>query len=181
LAFAAPGAAGFSRKQLDELTEKAKLLHRARLFRKSDGGGVDLDSREIDRRGNVKKLADVAERSPEISSLLFLLKNNQGTEAAALIAGNWRLQLGEASRDRQIAVEIPLAHGFPLFEWSESDKTWVKRAAPLHRHRRRRPGKSNPPAWEVRSKGYDLVLNATSWLWQHPNPPQDIQERLFKG
>jgi len=74
--------------------------------------------------------------------------------------------------------------GFPLFEWSESDKAWVSAQHPftgiveedidlLEQPERR---------GEIRSKGYDLVLNGyelgSGSIRIHR---QDIQERLFKA
>src|SRR5258708_27756122 len=73
---------------------------------------------------------------------------------------------------------------FPLFEWSESDKRWVSAQHPftgiveedidlLEQPERR---------GEIRSKGYDLVLNGNELgsgsIRIHR---QDIQERLFKA
>jgi len=43
-----------------------------------------------------------------------------------------RLHLGEAlGVDRQIPMEFLWLTGFPLFEWSESDKTWVSAQHPF--------------------------------------------------
>ena len=86
-----------------------------------------------------------------------------GTDAAALIAGQLRLALAErlnlVPKDRW---EFLWLTGFPLFEWSPSEKRWAPRAASLHRNRRgRRSISSNPRrgSERMRSKGYDLVLN----------------------
>ena len=50
-AFAAPGAANYSRKQLDELTEKAKSAGaQRRLLRKTRARRHDLNRRKINRR-----------------------------------------------------------------------------------------------------------------------------------
>jgi len=72
--------------------------------------------------------------------------------------------------------------GFPLFEWSESDKTWVSAQHPFTGIVDEDLEKLETAPWEVRSKGYDLVLNGyelgSGSIRIHR---QDIQERLFKA
>jgi len=72
--------------------------------------------------------------------------------------------------------------GFPLFEWSESDKTWVSAQHPFTGIVDEDLEKLESAPWEVRSKGYDLVLNGNELgsgsIRIHR---QDIQERLFKA
>src|SRR5215470_17019475 len=93
-ALAAPGGAAYSRKQLDELTEKAKSLGARGAY--------------------------------------FVKVAPEGTEAAALIAGQLRLQLGEAlDVIDKTQWEFLWITGFPLFEWSETDKAWVSAQHPF--------------------------------------------------
>ena len=72
--------------------------------------------------------------------------------------------------------------GFPLFEWSERDKTWVSAQHPFTGIVDEDLEKLESAPWEVRSKGYDLVLNGVELgsgsIRIHR---QDIQERLFKA
>src|SRR6195256_2849981 len=141
-AFAATGAANYSRKQLDDLTEKAKSL------------GV---------RG------------------AYFVKVAPG--AAALTPGQLRLQLAEALNliDKSQWKFLWIT-GFPLFEWSESDKQWVSAQHPFTGIVDEDLEKLESAPWEVRSKGYDLVLNGyelgSGSIRIHR---QDIQERVFKG
>jgi len=71
--------------------------------------------------------------------------------------------------------------GFPLFEWSEFDKTWVSTQHPFTGIVDEDLDKLETAPWEVRSKGYDLVLNGyelgSGSIRIHR---QDIQERVFK-
>jgi aspartyl-tRNA synthetase len=107
----------------------------------------------------------------------------KGTEAAALVAGQLRLQLGEALNliDKTQWKFLWLT-GFPLFEWSESDKTWVSAQHPFTGIVDEDLEKLETAPWEVRSKGYDLVLNGVELgsgsIRIHR---QDVQERLFKA
>src|SRR5882762_1841104 len=184
-AFAAPGAAGYSRKQLDELTEKAKLLHaRGAYFVKVTAEGLTSTVEKLVGPENVKKLADAC--GAKVGDLVVAVSAKEqikGTEAAALVAGQLRLHLGEALGviDKSQWKFLWLT-GFPLFEWSESDKTWVSAQHPFTGIVDEDLEKLESAPWEVRSKGYDLVLNGNELgsgsIRIHR---QDIQERLFKA
>jgi aspartyl-tRNA synthetase len=184
-ALAAPGAASYSRKQLDELTEKAKSLGaRGAYFVKCAAEGTTSTVEKLIGAENVKKLA--AACSAKMGDLVVAVSAREqikGTEAAALIAGQLRLQLGEALGviDKSQWKFLWIT-GFPLFEWSESDKTWVSAQHPFTGIVDDDLEKLESAPWEVRSKGYDLVLNGyelgSGSIRIHR---QDIQERLFKA
>jgi aspartyl-tRNA synthetase len=184
-ALAAPGAAGYSRKQLDELTEKAKALGaRGAYFVKLAPEGTSSTVDKLIGSENVKKLADACgAKTGDLVVAVFAKEQIKGTEAAALIAGHLRLQLGEALHliDHTQWKFLWLT-GFPLFEWSESDKTWVSAQHPFTGIVDEDLEKLESAPWEVRSKGYDLVLNGVELgsgsIRIHR---QDIQERLFKA
>src|SRR6267154_2482453 len=97
-AFAAPGAAGYSRKQLDELTEKAKALKaRGAYFVKVAPEGLTSPVEKLVGAENVKKLADACgARAGDLVIAVSAKEQIKGTEAAALIAGQLRLHLREA-------------------------------------------------------------------------------------
>jgi aspartyl-tRNA synthetase len=184
-ALAAPGAAEYSRKQLDELTEKAKSNGaRGAYFVKLAAEGTTSTVEKLIGAENVKKLADAC--SAKTGDLVVAVSAKQqikGTEAAALVAGQVRLQLGEALGliDRT-QWEFLWITGFPLFEWSENDKTWVSAQHPFTGIVDEDLEKLESAPWEVRSKGYDLVLNGNELgsgsIRIHR---QDIQERLFRA
>lgn len=184
-ALAAPGAAGYSRKQLDELSEKAKSLGARGLYTvkvAADGNTSQLE--KLLGPEGLKKLADAAGAKPGDLVVAVAAKEQiKGTEAAALIAGQLRLYLAE-----QLKLipanrwEFLWLTGFPLFEWSERDKTWVSAQHPFTGIVDEDLAKLETAPWEVRSKGYDLVLNGVELgsgsIRIHR---QDIQERLFKA
>jgi aspartyl-tRNA synthetase len=184
-ALAAPGAAGYSRKQLDELTEQAKSLGaRGAYFVKVAAEGITSTVEKLIGAENAKKLAEACgAKTGDLVVAVSAKEEVKGTEAAALIAGQLRLQLGEALRviDRKQWKFLWLT-GFPLFEWSESDKTWVSAQHPFTGIVDEDLEKLESRPWEVRSKGYDLVLNGyelgSGSIRIHR---QDIQERLFKA
>ncbi|GAC1616186.1 MAG: aspartate--tRNA ligase [Candidatus Acidiferrum sp.] len=184
-AFAATGAAGYSRKQLDELTEKAKAAGaRGAYFAKVAAEGATSTVEKLIGAENVKKLADACgAKTGDLVVAVSAKEQIKGTEAAALVAGQLRLQLGEAlgAIDKSQWKFLWLT-GFPLFEWSESEKTWASAQHPFTGIVDEDLEKLETAPWEVRSKGYDLVLNGVELgsgsIRIHR---QDVQERLFKA
>jgi aspartyl-tRNA synthetase len=184
-AFAAPGGATYSRKQLDELTEKAKAIGaRGSYFVKLAPEGTTATVEKLIGADNVKKLADTCGAKPgDLVVAVSAKQEIKDTEAAALIAGQLRLLLGEALNviDKTKWKFLWLT-GFPLFEWSENDKAWVSAQHPFTGIVDEDLEKLESAPWEVRSKGYDLVLNGVELgsgsIRIHR---QDVQERLFKA
>jgi len=184
-AFAAPGAAGYSRKQLDELAEKAKAAGaRGAYFVKVAAEGTTSTVEKLVGAENVKKIAELCgAKTGDLVVAVSAREQIKGTEAAALVAGQLRLQLGEAlgAIDKTQWKFLWLT-GFPLFEWSNSDKTWVSAQHPFTGIVDEDLEKLESAPWEVRSKGYDLVLNGVELgsgsIRIHR---QDVQERLFKA
>jgi aspartyl-tRNA synthetase len=184
-ALAAPGAAGYSRKQLDEMTEKAKALGaRGVYFVKVAAEGLTSTVEKLIGPENVKKLAEACGAKPgDLVVAVSAKEQIKGTEAAALIAGQLRLQLADAlgAIDKSKWKFLWIT-GFPLFEWSETEKTWSSAQHPFTGIVEEDLEKLETAPWEVRSKGYDLVLNGyelgSGSIRIHR---QDIQERLFKA
>jgi aspartyl-tRNA synthetase len=184
-ALAAPGAASYSRKQLDELTEKAKSLGaRGAYFVKVAAEGTTSTLEKLIGADNVKKLAAACgAKTGDLVVAVSAKEQIKGTEASALIAGQLRLQLAESlgliNKDQWKFLWLT---GFPLFEWSESDKQWVSAQHPFTGIVDEDLEKLESAPWEVRSKGYDLVLNGNELgsgsIRIHR---QDIQERLFRA
>src|ERR1700676_1309666 len=184
-ALAAPGAAGYSRKQLDELTEKAKSNGaRGAYFVKLAAEGITSTVEKLIDAENVKKLADACgAKTGDLVVAVSAKQQIKGTEAAALAAGQVVFKMGEALKliDRTQWKFLWIT-GFPLFEWGENDKTWVSAQHPFTGIVDEDLEKLESAPWEVRSKGYDLVLNGNELgsgsIRIHR---QDIQERLFKA
>jgi aspartyl-tRNA synthetase len=184
-AFAAPGAASYSRKQLDELTEKAKGAGaRGAYFVKLAAEGTTSTVEKLIGAENVKKLAEICgAKMGDLVVALSAREQIKGAETAALVAGQLRIQLGEAlGQIDKTQMKFLWLTGFPLFEWSEADKTWVSAQHPFTGIVDEDLEKLETAPWEVRSKGYDLVLNGVELgsgsIRIHR---QDIQERLFKA
>jgi aspartyl-tRNA synthetase len=184
-AFAAPGATAYSRKQLDELTEKAKTNGaRGTYFVKLAAEGTTSTVEKLIGPENVKKLAAACgAKTGDLVVAVSAKEQIKGTEAAALVAGQLRLHLADAlGVIDKTQWKFLWITGFPLFEWSEADKIWVSAQHPFTGIVDEDLEKLESAPWEVRSKGYDLVLNGyelgSGSIRIHR---QDIQERLFKA
>jgi aspartyl-tRNA synthetase len=170
---------------LDELTEKAKSLGaRGAYFVKVAEDGMTSTVEKLIGAENVKKLVEACgSKTGDLVVAVSAKEQIKGTETAALVAGQLRLHLGEAlgAIDKTQWKFLWLT-GFPLFEWSETDRTWVSAQHPFTGIVEEDLDKLETAPWEVRSKGYDLVLNGyelgSGSIRIHR---QDVQERVFKA
>jgi aspartyl-tRNA synthetase len=188
-ALAVPGAASFSRKQLEELTERAKALGARGLYAIKVGpDGVASSLEKIISREAVTKLAEAAgAKAGDLVVAVAAKEQIKGTDAAALIAGQLRLHLAEQlkliPKDRWGFVWLT---GFPLFEWSATEKRLVSAQHPFTGVVEEDLDKLDDPSEEaratIRSKGYDLVLNGVELgsgsIRIHR---QDVQARVFRA
>ena len=184
-ALVAPGAASYSRKQLDELGEQAKGLGARGLYTikvSTEGTSSQLEK----TLGKAAVDAIVAATSAKAGDLIVAVSASEqipGTDTAALIAGHLRLALAErlnlVPKDRW---EFLWLTGFPLFEWGPSEKRWVPAQHPFTGIVESDVDKIESAPWEVRSKGYDLVLNGVELgsgsIRIHS---QELQARIFRG
>jgi aspartyl-tRNA synthetase len=188
-ALTAPGAATFSRKQLDEIAEKAKSLGARGVYTfKVTPEGVTSPLEKNLGAAALKKIAAAAEAKPGDLVVAVTAKEQiPGTDAASLIAGQVRLLLAEQlkviPKDRWEFLWIT---GFALFEWSPTDKCVVSAQHPftgiVEEDLSKLEDASNEVRLSMRSKGYDLVLNGSELgsgsIRIHQ---QDVQERVFKA
>ena len=184
-ALAAPGGAAYSRKQLDELTEKAKSVGaRGAYFVKIAADGTTSTVEKLIGAEKVKKLAEACgAKTGDLVVAVSAKQEIKGTEAAALVAGQLRLHLGEElNQIDRTKWKFAWLTGFPLFEWADSDNAWVSAQHPFTGIVDEDLDKLETAPWEVRSKGYDLVLNGyelgSGSIRIHR---EDIQERVFKA
>lgn len=182
-AFAATGAATLSRKQLDELTEQAKKLGARGLYTvKVTAEGVTSSlEKTIGAQSVAAIVAATAAQPGDLVVAVSAAEQIPGTDAAALIAGQLRLTLAEKlaliPKDRWEFLWIT---GFPLFEWSTSEKRWAPAQHPFTGIVEDDLDKLESAPQDVRSKGYDLVLNGVELgsgsIRIHG---QELQSRVF--
>ena len=183
-ALAAPGAASFSRKQLDELSERAKSFGARGVYMvKVATEGVTSSLEKIVGAETVKKIAGAASAKPGDLVVGVAAEPIKGSDTAALVAGQLRLHLAEhlelIPKDRWEFVWLT---GFPLLEWSETEERWVSAQHPFTGIVEADLDKLETAPREVRSKGYDLVLNGVELgsgsIRIHR---QDVQARVFRA
>ncbi len=184
-ALVAPGAAGWSRKQLDELGEMAKSAGARGVYTvKVTAEGISSPLEKTIAADGLKKLAEaVGAKAGDLIVAVAAKEQIAHTDTALNVAGQVRLYLGDKLNlvDRA-KWEFAWITGFALFEWSESDKRWVSAQHPFTGIFEEDLDKLETAPWECRSKGYDLVLNGVELgsgsIRIHR---QDVQARMFKA
>jgi aspartyl-tRNA synthetase len=187
-AVVAQGAATFSRKQLDELTEKAKTLGARGVYtiKVTPEGATSPLEKNLGAE-TLKKIADSAGAKPGDLIVAVTAKEQiPGTDAAAMIAGQLRLLLADQLKlIPKDSWEFVWITGFALFEWNTTEKAVVSAQHPFTGIVDEDVHKLEDPLDEVRlsmrSKGYDLVLNGVELgsgsIRIHQ---QELQDRVFK-
>jgi aspartyl-tRNA synthetase len=184
-AVVAPGAATWSRKQLDDLAEFAKSAGARGVYTiKVTLEGLSSPLEKNLGPDALKKLAEAVSAKPGDLIVAAAAKDQiQHNDTSLNVAGQIRLHLGNKLNlmDRS-KWEFAWITGFALFEWSESDKRWVSAQHPFTGIVEVDLEKLETAPWECRSKGYDLVLNGyelgSGSIRIHR---QDIQARMFKA
>jgi aspartyl-tRNA synthetase len=184
-AVVAPGAATWSRKQLDELAEQAKSAGAKGVYTiKVTAEGI---TSSLEKNLGPEKLKELAAKvGAKAGDLIVAVTAKQQiphSDTSLNVAGQLRLHVGDKLNliDRT-RWEFLWITGFALFEWSETDKQWVSAQHPFTGIVEEDLDKIETAPWECRSKGYDLVLNGVELgsgsIRIHR---QDIQERMFKA
>ena len=183
-AMVAPGAASYSRKQLDELAEQAKKLGARGLYTikvAAEGIGSALE-KTLGKSELDAIVSATGAKHGDLIVAVAAIEQIPGTDTAALIAGQLRLILAEklalVPKNRWEFLWIT---GFPLFEWAPAEKTWAPAQHPFTGILESDVDKIESAPWDVRSKGYDLVLNGVELgsgsIRIHS---QELQSRIFR-
>jgi aspartyl-tRNA synthetase len=184
-AVVAPGAAAWSRRQLDELGEFAKGAGaRGVYIVKVTAEGISSPLEKTLGVETLKKLAEaVGAKAGDLIVATAAKEQIPHTDTSLAVAGQVRLHLGDKLNliDRS-KWEFAWITGFALFEWSEREKAWVSAQHPFTGIVEEDLEKLESAPWECRSKGYDLVLNGNELgsgsIRIHR---QDVQARMFKA
>lgn len=184
-ALVAPGAAAWSRKQIDELVEFAKAAGARSVYTaKVAAEGVSSGLEKTLGAEGLKKLAEATgAKAGDLIVTAAAKEQIEHTDTSLGVAGQIRLFLGDKLGliDRT-KWEFTWITGFALFEWSGTEKRWVSAQHPFTGIVEEDLDKLETTPWECRSKGYDLVLNGVELgsgsIRIHR---QDIQARMFKA
>jgi aspartyl-tRNA synthetase len=184
-AVVAPGAASWSRKQLDELGEFAKSAGARGIYTvKVAAEGIASPLEKTLGSETLKKLAeDVGAKPGDLIVAAAAKEQIEHNDTSLNVAGQIRLYLGDKLNliDRG-KWEFAWITGFALFEWSATDERWVSAQHPFTGIFEEDLDKLETAPWECRSKGYDLVLNGNELgsgsirIYR-----QDVQARMFKA
>ena len=184
-ALVAPGAASWSRKQLDELGEVARSAGARGVYTvKVTAEGISSPLEKTLGTDGLKKLAEAVDaKAGDLIVAVAAKEQIAHTDTSLSVAGQVRLYLGDKLHLLDRAKwEFAWITGFALFEWSESDKRWVSAQHPFTGIFEEDLDKLETAPWECRSKGYDLVLNGVELgsgsIRIHR---QDVQARMFKA
>ena len=184
-ALIAPGAAAWSRKQIDELTEAAKAAGAKSVYTvkvTAEGASSSLE-KTLGADALKKMAASVGAKAGDLIVAVTAKDQVQHSDTSLGVAGQMRLHLGNKLDliDRS-KWEFAWITGFALFEWSETEKRWVSAQHPFTGIVEEDLEKLETAPWECRSKGYDIVLNGyelgSGSIRIHR---QDVQARMFKA
>ncbi len=163
---AAPGCAGYSRKQLEELTDFVRVRGARGLVTIALEGEGDVESLAME---NVRSVAARFLTLDELKGIARAFGAKRG-DLLLLVAGDARTTNTALSQLRQeigYRLKLPdpdtLAYAFvldwPLFSWSEEEHRWVSERHPFTAANDSDWPllESNPAA--VKAKAYDLVAN----------------------
>jgi aspartyl-tRNA synthetase len=154
--FVIPGAAKFSRRELDELIEQAKQAGAAGLvWARYTADGVQTSAKPIGEQGT-RRVLDAAAATPD--DLIVL--GSGAADAISKVLGQLRLTV--ARKQNLIPDnrwELLWVTDFPLFDWNADEQRWdsVNHPFTAPREEDLRLLASNPGA--VLAKAYDVILN----------------------
>jgi aspartyl-tRNA synthetase len=184
-ALVAPGAATWSRKQLDELVEFAKSAGARGIYTvKVTAEGISSQLEKNLGVDGLKNLVAAVRAKPGDLIVAAAAKEQiPHTDMSLFCTGAIRLYLGDKlNLINRTKWEFAWITGFALFEWSDSEKRWVSAQHPFTGIYEEDLDKLETAPWECRSKGYDLVLNGNELgsgsIRIHR---QDVQARMFKA
>jgi aspartyl-tRNA synthetase len=178
--FVIPGAARYSRREVDELVEQAKQLGAAGLvWARRTADSVQSSAKAIGEEA-VQRVLESASANRE--DLLVLASG--ASDAISKILGQLRLQV--AKKENVIAEgrwELLWVTDFPLFDWNADERRWNSVNHPFTAPREEDLPMLESDPGKVLAKAYDVILNG----WElgggsiriHDRPTQAAVFRLL--
>ena len=173
-ALAAPGAAGWSRKELDGLVTEAKARGAAGLVWMA----VEQDRvrSPVERHLSEEEVTGVVRATAAEPGDLVLVVADQPSRVAVALDGLRRLMAERLSLVPEGGWSFLWVTDMPLFEWGEEDGRWVSMHHPFTS-----PASEDLDPATARARAYDVVLNGFelgggSIRIHRP----DVQRRVFE-
>ncbi|MBP1652511.1 MAG: aspartyl-tRNA synthetase, partial [Bacteroidetes bacterium] len=183
LAICAKGAGGYTRKQLDDLTnwvKRPQIGMTGLIYALYNADGSIKSS--VDKFFDESKLKVWAEKTgAQPGDLILVLAGKEERTRKAM--SELRLEMGERLGLRNKDVYAPLwVVDFPLFEYDEEDKRWVAKHHPFTSPKPEQISWMNDLSKyaDIKANAYDIVLNGTEVgggsirIFQ-----RDLQEKMF--
>ncbi|VAW29314.1 Aspartyl-tRNA synthetase [hydrothermal vent metagenome] len=179
----APGCAGYSRRQLDKLTDFVKRPQvgaKGLVYVKYNEDGSFRSS--VDKFFDAEALKAWAEKFDAQPGDLMLILTGE-TDAVRKQLGELRLEMGErlGLRDPQDYKALWVVN-FPLFEWNEEEQRYHAMHHPFTSPRPEDAGLLESDPGKVHANAYDLVINGVEIgggsIRIHG---RDLQKRMFKA
>ncbi len=161
-AISAPGCAGWSRKQLEEITEYVK---------RPQIGAKGLVWARVEADGTVRSSADKFYSPDDLANLALMTGSDAGDlilmlagprEKTLTALGELRLELGRRLGLRDASVYAPLwVVDFPLFEWDDETGRFYAKHHPFTAPKPEDLQYMETDPGRVHANAYDLVINGT--------------------
>ena len=154
--FVIPGAAKFSRREVDELVEQAKQLGAAGLiYARHTADGVQASAKAIGDEG----IRQVLEASGAAKEDLLVLASG-APDAASKVLGQLRLQVARKQNLIPEGMwELTWITDFPLFDWNVDEQRWDSVNHPFTAPREEDLHLMQSDPGKVLAKAYDVILN----------------------
>ena len=154
--FVIPGAARYSRREVDELVEQAKQLGAAGLvYTRFTAEGVQSSVKAIGDEGSRQALHAAGAGKEDL-----LVLASGSPDAVSRILGQLRLQV--AKKENLIPEgkwELTWLTDFPLFDWNADEKRWDPVNHPFTAPREEDLHMLESDPGKVLAKAYDVILN----------------------
>ncbi len=178
--FVVPGAAAFSRRQLDELNERARALGAGGIVwaRRTSGA---VQSSALKAAGEAAIAAALAEAGAGDPDLLLMAAGVP--DEASKVLGQLRLEIARAQgwlKTDEFA--FTWVTEFPLLEWDQEERRWVAMHHPFTSPIEADMDRLEVDPGGVKAQAYDLVLNGSEIgggsIRIHDN---SLQKRMFRA
>jgi aspartyl-tRNA synthetase len=157
--FVVPGAAKYSRRELDELVEQAKQLGASGLvWARAADGGVQSSALKAAGEPAIRRALEIAGAGG--SDLLLMAAGKH--DPTSRLLGSLRLHL--AKKENLLdpdKYEFLWVVDFPMFEWFEAEKRWEFMHHPFTSPLESDAGLLESDPGRARARAYDLVLNGS--------------------
>ncbi len=157
--FAAPGMAGLSRKDVDDLTNEAKIFGAKGLaWIKATDAGFESPIAKFFKEGQIKSIADRLDAKP--GDLMMFIADSPKITADTL--GYLRLLMGRRLKlIDENKMNFLWVTDFPLVEWNADEKRYDAMHHPFTAPKDEDLGLLGTDPLKVRARAYDIVLNGS--------------------